>query len=80
MPRAAGVGWALLAYSFVIGMFGGLFEDLPEAASWISPFFWVSAAFTEEFSWPAFVGLTTTAGVLFLLALVGLRRRDIGTA
>ncbi|MDQ0374628.1 ABC-2 type transport system permease protein [Cellulomonas humilata] len=80
MPRAAGVGWALLAYSFVIGMFGGLFEDLPEAASWISPFFWVSAAFTEELSWPAFVGLTTTAGVLFLLALVGLRRRDIGTA
>ncbi|WP_407319517.1 hypothetical protein UQW22_03710 [Isoptericola halotolerans] len=77
VPRAAAAGWALLAYTFVVGMFGGLIEDLPEAARWVSPFHWVPEAFVADFDPGSFVGLSAVAVVLFVLAFVGFRRRDL---
>ncbi len=79
IPRATAAGWALLAYTFVIGMFGGLIEDLPEAAHWISPFYWVPEAFVADFDAGSFVGLSAVAAALLVLAFVGFRRRDLQT-
>ncbi|MCK0117577.1 hypothetical protein MWU57_11090 [Isoptericola sp. S6320L] len=77
IPRATAAGWALLAYTFVIGMFGGLIEDLPEAARWISPFHWVPEPFVADFDAGSFAGLTAVAAGLLVLAFVGFRRRDL---
>lgn len=79
VPSATAAGWALLAYTFVIGMFGGLIEDLPEAAYWISPFHWVPEAFVADFDAGSFAGLTAVAAALLVLAFVGFRRRDLQT-
>src|SRR5690606_34801630 len=79
IPRATAAGWALLAYTFVIGLFGGLIEDLPEAAHWISPFYWVPEAFVADFDAGSFVGLSAVAAALLVLAFVGFRRRDLQT-
>ncbi|WP_129786238.1 ABC transporter permease [Promicromonospora panici] len=76
-PRVAGIGWALLIYTFVIGMFGGLLEDLPDWVHRVSPFYWLPAAFTEEPEASHMLGLTGVAVVLFLLAFAGFRRRDV---
>ncbi|UKJ65397.1 hypothetical protein H1Q78_08910 [Cellulosimicrobium cellulans] len=78
-PRATGAGWALLAYTFVIGMFGGLIDDLPDAASWISPFHWVPAAFSDDLDRTYLTGLTLVAALLFVLALAGFRHRDLAS-
>ncbi|WP_166844578.1 ABC transporter permease [Isoptericola sp. BMS4] len=80
VPRATAAGWALLAYTFVIGMFGGLIEDMPEAANWIAPFYWVPEAFVADFDPGSFVGLSAVAAALFVLAFVGFRRRDVVTS
>ena len=76
-PAAAGVGWVLLIYTFVIGMFGGLLKDLPDWVHGISPFYWLPAAFTEPPEAGHMLGLAGVAVVLFALAFVGFRRRDV---
>ncbi|GAA1721204.1 exporter of polyketide antibiotics [Isoptericola hypogeus] len=77
VPRATAAGWALLAYTFVIGMFGPLVEDMPEEANWLSPFHWVPEPFVESFDATQFLWLTGAAVVLFVLAFAGFRRRDV---
>lgn len=76
LPRATGLAWVLLACTFVVGMFGGLF-DLPEWAHRISPFSWVPAPFSETIVPADMIGLWTVTSTLLTIALVGFRRRDI---
>lgn len=78
-PRLTGLGWALLGYTFFIGFFGPLIEDMPDAAHYLSPLYWVPEAFVEDFDGVAFVGLLAVAAVLYALAFVGFRRRDVVT-
>lgn len=78
VPRLTGLAWALLAYTFVIGMFGGLL-DLPDWAFRLSPFDWVPAAFSGEFSAGDVAVLWGAAVVLGVLGFVGFRRRDLVT-
>ncbi|MBZ2194544.1 ABC transporter permease [Occultella gossypii] len=78
LPRLTGLAWALLAYSFVVGMFGGLFE-LPDWALRLSPLDWVPAPFLEDVAVGDVLGLWAVAIVLLALAFVGFRRRDVVT-
>ncbi|MCB7136242.1 ABC transporter permease [Cellulosimicrobium marinum] len=77
VPRATAAGWALLAYTFVLGMFGGLIDDLPEVFFWLSPFHWVPSAFTEDLDPVALAGLSVVVVGLLVAAVVGFRRRDV---
>lgn len=76
--RDLGVGWLLLVYGFVAGLFGPLFE-LPEWAMRLSPFYSVpDVADTDPTSGPLII-LTAVAAALILAAFVGFRRRDLTT-
>lgn len=79
VPRLTGIAWALLAYTFVVGMFGDLFE-LPEWVFGLSPFHWVPSPFVEDVAAGDMLGLWATVAVLFVLAFAGFRRRDIATS
>ncbi|MGO1342293.1 MAG: ABC transporter permease, partial [Cellulosimicrobium funkei] len=75
-PGLAALAWALLAYSFVVTMFGALL-DLPSWASGLSPFWHVpQLPGADAEPWP-FVWLTLLAVVLVALGLAGFRRRDV---
>ncbi|AEG43022.1 ABC transporter permease [Isoptericola variabilis] len=76
LPKASGVAWALLAYTFVVGLFGGLFE-LPDWALRLSPFDWVPAPFVDDVAAGDTLVLWGIAAVLLALAFVGFRRRDV---
>jgi ABC-2 type transport system permease protein len=75
-PRAVGLAWALLAYTFLIGMFGGML-DLPEWAHRVSPFAWVPTPFVEGAQTADMLGLWGIAAGLLVAAIVGFRRRDL---
>ncbi|WP_029252818.1 ABC transporter permease [Paraoerskovia marina] len=76
--RDLGVGWLLLVYGFVAGLFGPLFE-LPEWAMRLSPFYSVpDVADTDPTAGPLII-LTAVAAALILAAFVGFRRRDLTT-
>lgn len=68
-----------MAYTFVVGMFGGVF-DLPDWAYRVSPFDWVPSAFSGEFSAGDVAVLWAAAAVLLVLGFVGFRRRDLLTS
>ncbi|WP_246012131.1 ABC transporter permease [Myceligenerans xiligouense] len=76
LPRATGVGWFLIAYTFMIGVFGEAM-DLPDWADYISPFHWVQEVFVEDIDWTSVGALWAVNVVLVLLAFLGFRRRDI---
>ncbi|QGH68652.1 ABC transporter permease [Pseudactinotalea sp. HY158] len=78
-PRFAGLAWILLAYVFVGGMFGQLF-DLPEWVLGISPFHWVPEAFGPDPDLSGVAGLVAALVALGALAFAGFRRRDVLTA
>ncbi|MGO2051177.1 ABC transporter permease [Glutamicibacter sp. 287] len=80
IPRASGAGWVLLIYTFVIGMFGGLLQDLPDWVHGISPFYWLPAAFTEQPELGHMLGLAGVAVLSFALGFAGFRRRDVPAA
>lgn len=75
-PRVTGLGWALIAYTFVVGLFGELF-DLPLWASRLSPFSWVPTPFLDAVEGGDLIGLWAVAAALVVVALVGFRRRDV---
>jgi ABC-2 type transport system permease protein len=75
-PRLTGLGWALLAWTFVAGMFGSVF-DLPDWAFRLSPFDWVPTAFSGESSAGDLAVLWAVTIGLVLLGFVGFRRRDL---
>ncbi|MFC7457467.1 ABC transporter permease [Brachybacterium sp. GCM10030267] len=76
VPRAAGLTWLLLAFVLVAQMFGTIF-DFPDALLGISPFHWVSEPFVEDFEAGGALGVTAVVAILYLLALVGFRRREV---
>jgi ABC-2 type transport system permease protein len=78
-PRLTGLAWALLAWTFVIGMFGALF-DLPDWVFRLSPFDWVPTAFSGDFAAGDLAVLWGVTAVLVVLGFVGFRRRDLMTA
>lgn len=78
LPKASGAAWALLAYTFVVGLFGGLFE-LPDWAFRLSPFDWVPTAFVDDVTAGDQLVLWGAGVVLLVLAFAGFRRRDVVT-
>lgn len=76
LPRLTPLVWALLAYVFVVGMFGSVL-DLPDAVSGLSPFWWVSNYPQEPIDAAHVIGLSAVAAVLVGLAFLGFRRRDL---
>ncbi len=75
LPRATALAWLMVAYTFVVGMFGALL-DLPHWTNWVSPFFWLPAPFVDEPDALHLLGLTAVAAMLFLAAFLGFKRRD----
>ncbi|WP_277207352.1 ABC transporter permease [Isoptericola croceus] len=78
-PRLTGVAWALLAYTFVVGLFGNLFE-IPDWAFKLSPFDWVPMAFSGDLAAGDVAVLWAVAVLLAALGFVGFRRRDLVTS
>jgi ABC-2 type transport system permease protein len=77
-PGAVQWSWALIAYTFVFGLFGGIF-NAPSGMQWINPLHWAPATFSTDMHVGGFVGLLVAAAVLFAVAFVGFRRRDVPT-
>lgn len=75
LPRAVGASWLLLAFVFVVGMFGPLL-NLPTWVQAMSPLHWVPTD-VGSISWPNFVGLGAVAAALLVLGCAGFRSRDI---
>lgn len=75
VPKLAGLSWLLIAYVFLVGMFGAAFE-LPEWLLGISPYHWVSEPFADEIDVGGPLGLGAVMLALLVTALLGLRRRD----
>lgn len=76
-PQHTGLAWILLAYSFGIGMFGALLENLPEEANYANPLYWVPEPFVDSPDPSHMIGLGVAAVFLFVFAFLGFRRRDI---
>lgn len=77
VPRAAGAAWAALVAILVLGEVGPLLELDPRLLD-LSPFAHVPRLPGGDWSPTPLLALTGVAGVLTLLGLAGLRRRDIG--
>ncbi len=77
VPRAAAaVPWALLAFGFVLGIFGPLL-DLPGAVAALDPFDAVPRVPIEHLTPGPLLALAALAAVLWVLAFAGFRRRDL---
>jgi ABC-2 type transport system permease protein len=76
VPRLASAAWLLLVYSFVVGMFGAVF-DLPAGAEAVSPLDWLPAGFGAAPEAANMAGLGAAVVALLTLAFVGFRRRDL---
>jgi ABC-2 type transport system permease protein len=77
VPRAAApLPWALLTFGFVVGVFGPLL-DLPVRIAAIDPFHAVPRVLVEPVDAGPLVVLAALAVALWVLALVGFRRRDL---
>ncbi|WP_265521743.1 ABC transporter permease [Oerskovia flava] len=77
-PGLAGLPWVVLAFGFLIGMFGGLL-DLPTWAEGLSPLWHVPQLPGEAFDAGPLVGLSALAVALLAAGFVGFRRRDLVT-
>jgi ABC-2 type transport system permease protein len=76
LPRAIGVGWALIGYSLFVGVFGRL-TDLSEGVRSLSPMEHTGQPPLEDVSWSAVALLLTVAVALAAVGLAGFRRRDL---
>lgn len=74
-PRAMGASWILLAFVFVVGMFGPLL-NLPTWVQAISPLYWVPGD-VGAVEWLNVVVLAAVAAALTALGCIGMRTRDI---
>ncbi|ELB90627.1 anibiotic ABC transporter efflux pump, partial [Rhodococcus wratislaviensis IFP 2016] len=75
IPRALPALWAFLGYVLVAGMFG---EVLPDRFGVLSPFHYTPALPAESFSATPLAVLLLLAAALFLAAVTGFQRRDVG--
>lgn len=79
VPRLGLVTWVVLAGCFVVGWLGDLLK-IPEAVRDLSPFNRTPQMPLESMDWSVLALLAGVAAVLLLLAVVGLRQRDIDSA
>lgn len=79
LPRAMPAVWLLVAYSFFVVVFAGLFS-LPEWMNYLTPFGHVPLLPAEKFELAPLLWLIGISAVLFIIGFVGFRRRDIGAA
>ena len=70
------VGWSLLGWCIVVGLFGEVL-DVPDAAAAVSPLHHVATMPLEPFDAAATAGLTLTALVLMVCGQFLLRGRDL---
>lgn len=77
LPRLAGLAWALVVASLVLGELGALLS-LPGWVQKISPFAHVPKMPFEAFDAAPLMGLTLVALALAALATLAFRRRDVG--
>lgn len=77
LPRLTALSWVVLAGCFVISWLGGLL-GLPTWLLDLSPFTLTPRMPLEDMDWPVLAGLATLALALLALAVLGLRRRDVG--
>jgi ABC-2 type transport system permease protein len=78
-PRLVGLGWAVIAASFLVTLLGSLL-DLPDAVIDLSPFAHapaIPAVAWADVDWTPLGWLLAIAVALFALAFVGFRRRDV---
>ncbi|MBU4213843.1 MAG: ABC transporter permease [Actinobacteria bacterium] len=75
-PRWVPLGWALIAWTFVVGMLGTLL-DLPSWVVGLSPYDHVPVVPGQTATPGPLVALVAIAVVLGVVGLVGLRRRDL---
>ncbi|WP_256842834.1 ABC transporter permease [Ornithinimicrobium cryptoxanthini] len=78
-PRLGGLVWVVLAGCFVVGWLGDLLK-IPAEVRDISPFNLTPRMPLEAMDWTVVAILTLVAIALLVLAVLGLRRRDIGSA
>ena len=79
VPRLGVVVWVVLAGCFVVGWLGDLLK-IPAPVRDLSPFNLTPRMPLEAMDWTVVAILTAVAVALLLLAALGLRRRDIGSA
>ncbi|MFE7506115.1 ABC transporter permease [Promicromonospora sp. NPDC057488] len=78
-PRLVGLGWAVIAASFLVTLLGSLL-DLPDAVVDLSPFAHapaVPAVAWSDVDWAPLGWLLLVAAAFLTLALAGFRRRDV---
>ena len=75
-PRCAQLAWLPVAYTFIVGIFGGVF-NAPNWMDWFNPMHWAPAAFDGSLHLAGLIGLVVAAVALMALAFIGFRRRDI---
>lgn len=79
-PRAAApLPWALLAFGFVVGVFGPVL-DVPDGVAAVDPFHHVARVPVEEVTAGPVLALSAVAVLLWTLAFMGFRRRDVPSA
>ncbi len=75
-PRLAGLPWALVAWGFVVGLFGVLL-DLPQWLRDVSPFEHTARVPAEPVEAAPLVAMVLVAVVLRVVAVATFRRRDL---
>jgi ABC-2 type transport system permease protein len=76
VPRLAPAGWAVVAFGFVLAMFGALL-DLPAWVEKLSPFDHVPLAPASALAITPLLVLSSIAVALSGVGMLGLRRRDV---
>ncbi|MEZ5190884.1 MAG: hypothetical protein R2717_08655 [Schumannella sp.] len=75
-PRLIGLAWLPVAFAFVIGMFGSIF-DLPDWVRALSPLHGVSAVFTDGVDGAGVTVLSIVVTALAGASFLGFRRRQV---
>ena len=75
-PKATGLVWVYLAYSFTVVYLGNLLQ-FPEWVQKLSPFGHIPGIPVESFDWPTAAVLTVIGSVFLALGFIGYNKRDI---
>ncbi len=76
LPQAAGVVWAVIGWSAIVGFLAETL-DLPGWARDCSPFHLVGQVPVDDPRWPAVGGLAVATLVLAVASVAGIERRDL---
>ncbi|MFD1394109.1 ABC transporter permease [Lacticaseibacillus jixianensis] len=76
LPRLQAVIWIVPVYG-VLSMFLGPMLDFPKWAQRLTPFGWVNKVPQHAVAWGPFAWMTGLGVVLFVVAYLGYRRRDL---